>query len=110
MHQLLDLFGDDVVLQFGGGTIGHPQGIQAGADGEPRRARSDGARRATKAATSRTKASTSSRAPRSRARRLQPRSIPGARSRSTTPRPIRRTSFRRRRQVEKTFFGRGFRG
>ncbi|MCL4184755.1 MAG: ribulose-bisphosphate carboxylase large subunit, partial [Burkholderiaceae bacterium] len=25
------LFGDDVVLQFGGGTIGHPQGIQAGA-------------------------------------------------------------------------------
>ena len=31
MHQLLDLFGDDVVLQFGGGTIGHPHGIQAGA-------------------------------------------------------------------------------
>lgn len=31
MHQLLDLFGDDVVLQFGGGTIGHPEGIQAGA-------------------------------------------------------------------------------
>jgi ribulose-bisphosphate carboxylase large chain len=31
MHQLLDLFGDDVVLQFGGGTIGHPMGIQAGA-------------------------------------------------------------------------------
>jgi ribulose-bisphosphate carboxylase large chain len=31
MHQLLDLFGDDVVLQFGGGTIGHPGGIQAGA-------------------------------------------------------------------------------
>ena len=27
----LSLFGDDVVLQFGGGTIGHPQGIQAGA-------------------------------------------------------------------------------
>ncbi|TLY80690.1 MAG: ribulose-bisphosphate carboxylase large subunit [Gammaproteobacteria bacterium] len=24
MHQLLDLFGDDVVLQFGGGTIGRP--------------------------------------------------------------------------------------
>ena len=33
MHQLLDLFGDDVVLQFGGGTIGHPMGIQAGAQG-----------------------------------------------------------------------------
>src|SRR5207302_817375 len=32
MHQLLDLFGDDVVLQFGGGTIGHPMGIQAGAE------------------------------------------------------------------------------
>jgi ribulose-bisphosphate carboxylase large chain len=31
MHQLLNLFGDDVVLQFGGGTIGHPMGIQAGA-------------------------------------------------------------------------------
>ncbi len=31
MHELLDLFGDDVVLQFGGGTIGHPAGIQAGA-------------------------------------------------------------------------------
>ncbi len=31
MHQLLELFGDDVVLQFGGGTIGHPRGIQAGA-------------------------------------------------------------------------------
>ncbi|MEM5388224.1 form I ribulose bisphosphate carboxylase large subunit [Paraburkholderia phymatum] len=31
MHQLLALFGDDVVLQFGGGTIGHPMGIQAGA-------------------------------------------------------------------------------
>jgi ribulose-bisphosphate carboxylase large chain len=31
MHQLLDLFGDEVVLQFGGGTIGHPMGIQAGA-------------------------------------------------------------------------------
>ena len=31
MHQLIHLFGDDVVLQFGGGTIGHPAGIQAGA-------------------------------------------------------------------------------
>lgn len=31
MHQLLDLFGDDVVMQFGGGTIGHPMGIEAGA-------------------------------------------------------------------------------
>ena len=31
MHQLLSLLGEDVVLQFGGGTIGHPMGIQAGA-------------------------------------------------------------------------------
>jgi ribulose-bisphosphate carboxylase large chain len=31
MHQLLDYLGDDVILQFGGGTIGHPDGIQAGA-------------------------------------------------------------------------------
>src|SRR5208283_4236052 len=31
MHQLLDLLGEDVILQFGGGTIGHPAGIQAGA-------------------------------------------------------------------------------
>jgi len=31
MHQLTHLLGEDVVLQFGGGTIGHPDGIQAGA-------------------------------------------------------------------------------
>jgi len=31
MHQLLNYLGDDVILQFGGGTIGHPDGIQAGA-------------------------------------------------------------------------------
>jgi ribulose-bisphosphate carboxylase large chain len=31
MHQLVQLLGEDVVLQFGGGTIGHPNGIQAGA-------------------------------------------------------------------------------
>jgi ribulose-bisphosphate carboxylase large chain len=31
MHQLVDLLGEDVVLQFGGGTIGHPDGIEAGA-------------------------------------------------------------------------------
>jgi ribulose-bisphosphate carboxylase large chain len=29
MHQLTHLLGEDVVLQFGGGTIGHPDGIQA---------------------------------------------------------------------------------
>lgn len=31
MHQLLDLLGEDVILQFGGGTIGHPMGVAAGA-------------------------------------------------------------------------------
>jgi ribulose-bisphosphate carboxylase large chain len=31
MHQLLTYLGEDVVLQFGGGTIGHPMGIEAGA-------------------------------------------------------------------------------
>jgi ribulose-bisphosphate carboxylase large chain len=31
LHQLVHYLGDDVVLQFGGGTIGHPDGIQAGA-------------------------------------------------------------------------------
>jgi ribulose-bisphosphate carboxylase large chain len=31
MHQLLHYLGDDVVLQFGGGTVGHPMGIAAGA-------------------------------------------------------------------------------
>ncbi|MGD0107066.1 MAG: form I ribulose bisphosphate carboxylase large subunit [Rhodopila sp.] len=31
MHLLLHHLGEDVVLQFGGGTIGHPMGIAAGA-------------------------------------------------------------------------------
>ncbi len=31
MHQLLHHLGEDCVLQFGGGTIGHPLGIAAGA-------------------------------------------------------------------------------
>jgi ribulose-bisphosphate carboxylase large chain len=31
MHQLLTYLGEDVILQFGGGTIGHPDGIQSGA-------------------------------------------------------------------------------
>jgi len=31
MHQLITYLGEDVVLQFGGGTIGHPMGIEAGA-------------------------------------------------------------------------------
>jgi ribulose-bisphosphate carboxylase large chain len=32
MHQLVQYLGEDVGLQFGGGTIGHPHGIQAGAE------------------------------------------------------------------------------
>ncbi|MHB1613866.1 MAG: form I ribulose bisphosphate carboxylase large subunit [Actinomycetes bacterium] len=32
MHQLLHHLGEDVVLQFGGGTIGHPMGVAAGAE------------------------------------------------------------------------------
>lgn len=31
MHQLIHYLGEDCVLQFGGGTIGHPMGIEAGA-------------------------------------------------------------------------------
>ena len=30
-HQLLHYLGEDVILQFGGGTIGHPMGVAAGA-------------------------------------------------------------------------------
>jgi ribulose-bisphosphate carboxylase large chain len=32
MHQLIHYLGEDVILQFGGGTIGHPMGIAAGAE------------------------------------------------------------------------------
>jgi ribulose-bisphosphate carboxylase large chain len=31
MHELLKLLGEDVIFQFGGGTIGHPMGVAAGA-------------------------------------------------------------------------------
>ena len=31
MPALVDIFGDDSVLQFGGGSAGHPQGSRAGA-------------------------------------------------------------------------------
>jgi ribulose-bisphosphate carboxylase large chain len=30
-HQLIHYLGEDVILQFGGGTIGHPMGVAAGA-------------------------------------------------------------------------------
>jgi ribulose-bisphosphate carboxylase large chain len=32
MHQLLHHLGEDTILQFGGGTIGHPMGISQGAE------------------------------------------------------------------------------
>ena len=41
MHQLLHYLGEDVILQFGGGTIGHPMGIARRRDREPRRRRGD---------------------------------------------------------------------
>ena len=41
MHQLLRYLGEDVILQFGGGTIGHPMGIARRRDREPRRRRGD---------------------------------------------------------------------
>jgi ribulose-bisphosphate carboxylase large chain len=31
MPALLDIFGDDAIFQFGGGSAGHPQGSRAGA-------------------------------------------------------------------------------
>ena len=31
MHQLLHFLGEDCIMQFGGGTIGHPDGISSGA-------------------------------------------------------------------------------
>ncbi len=39
MHQLLQYLGEDVVLQFGGGSIGHPMGIERApsATGSPSR-------------------------------------------------------------------------
>ena len=96
MHQLLDLFGDDVVLQFGGGTIGHPMGIQAGAianrvaleamvlaRNEGRDIRNEGPQILAD--------------PRRPAGRWRPRSTPGRTSPSTIPRPTLRTSCRPRR-------------
>lgn len=93
MHQLLDLFGDDVVLQFGGGTIGHPMGIQAGATAN-RVALKPWCLPATRAATSPTKVPRSCGRRRSGANRWKRPSISGAISASTTPRPIRRISCR----------------
>ena len=83
MHQLIHYLGEDVVLQFGGGTIGHPMGIQAGATANRVAleamimARNEGRDYL------RTKARKFSRMPPSGARRCARRSIPGAKSAST---------------------------
>ena len=94
MHQLIDLFGDDVVLQFGGGTIGHPMGIQAGATAN---------RVALEAMVlARNEGRDIRRGPeilRAAAKWCKPLEAalePGAISPSTTPRPTRRTSCRPR--------------
>ena len=91
MHQLIDYLGEDVVLQFGGGTIGHPMGIQAGATAnrvaleamilarnEGRDIRTEGPQILERRAKC--------------ASRCGQRSIPGKTSPSTTPRPTPPTS------------------
>ena len=97
MHQLLHYLGEDVVLQFGGGTIGHPMGIAAGRDRQPRRRRGDdpGPQRGPRLL---------QRGPGHPAPGRQglpasstPRSTSGRTSRSTTSRPTRPTSSSRRR-------------
>ena len=60
MHQLLDHLGEDVVLQFGGGTIGHPHGHRRRRHRQPRRARGDDLRPQRRAATTSPKARRSS--------------------------------------------------
>ena len=93
MHQLLDLLGEDVVLQFGGGTIGHPMGIQAGATANRVAleamifARNDGRDYVHEGP------KILPRRPRP-ARRCARRSMSGATSPSTTPRPISSISCR----------------
>jgi ribulose 1,5-bisphosphate carboxylase large subunit-like protein/ribulose bisphosphate carboxylase small subunit len=97
MHQLLDLFGDDVCAAVRRRHHRPP-------DGHRRRAQRPTAWRsrrwswpATRAATSRPRGRRSFAAPPSGASRSKPPSIPGAPSPSTMPRPTRRTSSRRRR-------------
>ncbi len=85
MHQLLTYLGDDVVLQFGGGTIGHPRASRPARPRTAWRSRR-WCWRATKAATSGTRARRSSPTPRSSAARCAPRSTRGATSPSTTRR------------------------
>ena len=94
MHQLLDLFGDDVILQFGGGTIGHPLGIAAGAEANRValeamvKARNEGRDLLREGPDVLRKRREALRA------RSRPRSPPGATSPSTTPAPTRPMSCR----------------
>ena len=90
MHQLLHYLGEDVVLQFGGGTIGHPMGIAAGATANRValeamvKARNEGRDYITEGSdilNAAAAAAPSCRSP----------STPGATSRSTTSRPTRPT-------------------
>jgi ribulose-bisphosphate carboxylase large chain len=86
MYQLLHYLGEDVVLQFGGGTIGHPMGIAAGATANRVAveamimARNEGATRRGPTSSSRRPRAASSSTPRSRS---------GRTSASTTSRPTR---------------------
>ena len=63
MHQLLRYLGEDVILQFGGGTIGHPMGIARRRHREPRRGRGDDPGPQRGHATTSRRAPTSSRRP-----------------------------------------------
>ncbi|EUA52020.1 ribulose bisphosphate carboxylase large chain [Mycobacterium xenopi 3993] len=84
MHQLLHYLGEDVVLQFGGGTIGHPMGIAAGA--EANRVAVEAMIKARNEGRDYYKeARTSSRKPRRATVRSTSRWPPGAISPSTTP-------------------------
>ena len=99
MHQLLHYLGEDVVLQFGGGTIGHPMGIAAGATANRVaveamiQARNEGR-------DFYARARTSCRAPRKGCPQLDAALESGGTSRSTTSRPTRPTSSSRRRRAE----------
>jgi ribulose-bisphosphate carboxylase large chain len=97
MHQLLDLFGDDVVLQFGGGTHRPPDGHPGGSNGQPGCARGDGAGPQRGPRHRRMRGRTSFGLPPGGASRWKLRSRPGATSPSTTHRQTRRTSCRPRR-------------
>ena len=95
MHQLLDYLGEDVVLQFGGGTIGHPMGIAAGA--EANRVAAEAMIKARNEGRDFLREGPDIlRAAARRCRRCRSRWPPGATSPSTTRPPTRPTSWPRR--------------